>query len=581
MATTNPKKRLPSILKNNFWIDFMDSVSEELQRMKDEIQKKNLFYDVQSLTDKDELISIAKALGYTPDISLDDSLNNIKENVDSVPFRIKNKTTYLLYQYIFKTVPYPGEVFILYHEENKLIRAAISLLEMLGELGSSAQPYDEPFTYEAEENYSKFLFSELFLDTGLFLDSTIPWALDTLTSSSKTNHMAIEYVLEKVITRDGTDYLMLPDYFNYLFNAVDYTRKVTEIPHIGAQLSLIMDESGYFDAYTNESDGYSMPVLKTKAAVTDQYIPTDPATNAIRIIAGTGTQDLPSESDSSPSWPTELENQFAYYELVEVETEETSDYKIFNTMVQGNKIVGEKLGDGSDSVFSQTGSLGFPNVKPYSIRINFNASPDSYTIIDNGKGELYLEDTSDYKMGTIDYDTGEYDFATEKLEDQELEVLSQISVNSLNMSLEHENVQETTFYLRFKIGETGYIKQDDGTGGFTDTSTGISSGTLNYSDGTLDVTFQSSTEPRESDATKHGDEEGGVTCEYQFNREFDVDNGSEITVDYEVLGDFDITEAGVIDVNDNLIAYATFPPIRTNDSKYHASFQFIIKKGSF
>lgn len=579
---TNVSELLPPNLRSPFWIQFAEAVSEELQRFKTHVQEKEIFYDVSTLDDKQQLIDLARSLGYTPDLSLDDSLENIKDNVNSVTFRIQNKTTYLSYQYIFKTVPYTGQVYILYYEDNKLQRAVISLLQMLSELGTSAQPYTEPFIYQAEENYSEFLFSELFLDTGLSLDSSSrPWALDEFSSSSKTNHMAIEYSLERVITQDGEEYLMTPDYLGYLFNAVDYTRKVTEVPHIGSHLSLIMDNSGFYDSATGGDEDYSTPKLKTRAAVTDQYVNEDPASEVHRMVAGTGSQDLPSINDDNPQWPTELDNKVVDTVLVTNETEEIEDWKIINSMLPANTVTNELLGTGDNEVFESSGTLNVEGVKPYSVRIHFVSTPDEYTIIDDGQENLFIEDQEDYPVGSIDYDTGEYEFSTSKREDVELEVLSQVSTESIDLNLDHQLVTPNSFTLYFTIGETGYAKSDDGGGGFTDTSTGIIAGEIDYDSGTVSATFQDKTRAREDDATEHGNKEGGVTAEYSFTREYEVDSDSDVTIDYEVENPLPLTEAGIEDSDGNLLAYATFPPIAMDNVRYHASFQFLIRKENF
>jgi hypothetical protein len=579
---TNVKELLPPNLRNEFWTDFADSVSEELIRFKNRVKEKEILYDVSSLNNKDDLVEIAKSLGYTPDLSLDNSLQNIKENVNAVTFRIQNKSSYLSYEYIFKTIPYAGEVFILYYEDDKLQRAAINILEMLGDLGSSDQPYNEPFTYEAEENYSQYLFSTLFLDTGLRLDSSSrPWALDESTSSSKTNHIAVEYALNRIITQDGTEYLMTPDYLGYLFNGVQYTRKVTEVPHVGSQLSLIMDPSGFYDKFSDGNDSYSIPDLKLRCAVTDQYVTANSADNAYRLVAGTGTTTLPSVNDGSPTWPTELANQVVDSILVDDETDEIQDWKIVNTMLPANTITNETLGIGTGDVFSASGSFNISNIKPYSVRINFISSPFEYTIVDDGQGRLFVDGVTDYPIGSVDYEAGTYNFATEKKEDIDLEVLSEISVSNIDTNLAHTLVEPGTFFLYFKIGETGFIKQDDGGGNFVDVSTGLVSGSVDYTSGAVEAVFQSSTASREANADEHGNIDGGVTAEYQFTRQYEVDNGSTISADYEVTEPLPLTEAGLKDVDGNLLAYGTFPPISMDDVRYHASFQFLIKKSAF
>lgn len=579
---TNVSNLLPPNLRTPFWNQFAEAVGEELQRFKTQVQKKSIFYDVATLDDEQQLINIARSLGYTPDVSLDDSLESIKDDVNSVTFRIQNKTTYLSYQYIFKTVPYTGQVYILYNEDNKLQRAVISLIEMLDELGTSTQPYTEPFVYQAEENYGEFLFSALFLDMGLRLDSSSrPWALDEFSSSSKTNHMAIEYSIERVITQDGVEYLMTPDYLGYLANAVDYTRKVTEVPHIGSHLSLVMDNSGFYDSASDGSEEYSTPATKTKAAVTDQYVNAAPAKEVHRMVAGIGSQSLPSVNDGSPQWPTELANKVVDTVLVENETEETGNWKVINSMLPANTATNELLGTGSGDVFEASGTLNVDGIKPYSVKIRFISSPEEYTIIDNGQRSLFIEGQENYPVGSIDYETGEYEFSTSKREDVGLEVLSQVSTDGIDVNLNFPLILPNSLTLYFTIGETGYAKKDSGSGEFINTSTGLITGGIDYQSGTLEATFEDDTRPRKNNAKEQGNEDGGITVEYSYTQEYEVNTGTDITIDYETDDSLPLTEAGIEDADGNLLAYATFPPISMDSIRYHAGFQFLIRKENF
>ena len=86
---------------------------------------------------------------------------------------------------------------------------------------------------------------------------------------------------------------------------------------------------------------------------------------------------------------------------------------------------------------------------------------------------------------------------------------------------------------------------------------------------------------RDAEATKQGSIEGGVTCKYQFTRQYEVDSGRDIIAQYEVEDTVNITEAGIEDVDGNLLAYATFPPVSMNDSRFHLSLQWLILKDSF
>lgn len=580
------KPKLPKILRIPFWEDFVDSVTEELNSIRGKVEDKEIFFDVDRIEDRERLIEISRAFGYIPDLSLDDSLENLKENVSAITFRIRNKSNFISYKHLFKTIPYPGELFVMYNADVKLVRAGIPVVDLIDKL-ESFEDYSEPFIYPAEENYSRFLFTTLYLDMGLSLDSlSQPWSLDVFTSSAATKHIAVELALSEIITRNGDEFLMVSDKVDYLFNGVDYTRKLVEVPHVGTQLSFILDESGYYDSYSEGTDDFSIPKTKTIASVTDKYVPEDPVDEKIvKMVFGSGSRDLVSVTNGG-SYPNSLESPFSFSTLVEDEKRHVIvDYvgwKIIDSYVQANSVRGDSIATGNDEVIDMEGQLSFPNVEPFSLRIPFRSLTLDTAVVDNGQEGLFIEGMTDYSVGSINYDTGEYNFITEKREDVLMEVLSLTSQDGHFVTgLSNSRIIPGSLTLRFRIGETGFIKYDNGVGGFTDYTAGINAGTINYVDGSIDVVFISEVDARDEGATEQGNIDGGITVTYSYIREFPVNYGEIVDAEYRVEEDIPITEVGLEDDNGDLVAYATFPPIVLGDPKYHASFQFFIRTGNF
>lgn len=243
------KNLLPKLMQKDFWRDFLDVVSEELQNIKDEIAKKELFYDTRVQTDSEHLVDLAKTFGYVTDRSLhENDIDHLRRDVASIPFRIKYKSTYLSYFHIFKFTPYNGEVFLLFWNTVKLVRAydADNMINIVTHDPST------PFQFQSELNYVSFLFTALYLDFTpvLELDSTgFPWFLDQDIARVSTKHKAIEYVMDKLLQQDGdqTYYGTLNIYMQYLLTTVLYNKECTEVPHCGIQVTGIMDDSELFD----------------------------------------------------------------------------------------------------------------------------------------------------------------------------------------------------------------------------------------------------------------------------------------------------------------------------------------------
>lgn len=565
MAIRTLKNSLPLILKRDFWRDFFDSVQEELNNVRTEkIDPLLTHFEIREISDEDRLIEISKMLGYEPDVTLDDSLAYIKRDVGSIPFRIKKKTTYDAYDHIFRFIPYSGQVFIGYWTTVDLFRAYSETLI------TSIDTHDVTTPYELlpEINYAEFVEGSISLDQGYFLDDPdFTWTLDLELTRLATKHLFIEYTADDIIVEDATEYLVTNLYLNFLLNAVLYNKKCVEVPHVGVQVTALCDNSGYYDNAYGVFNDWTIDAIKLKSSVilpafTNENTPT-------RMAIGIGSQSMES-AHTGGSNPIALADQIAIKDIDSINHTYNlgfggGDWMMAYNIFQGNTLLEEIIdqGDGSDSF---SGTLGHFPVVPGSLTIEYLSTPTIYTVQDNSLGSI----EGDRAVGTINYATGEWTLSTQKDLPITGELIASGSQSSIaSHFLANQNIVAGTFKLYYQISSTDYIGTDDGAGNIT--GTGITSGTINYVTGEINISFSPSTDGGED-----------ITCDYEYTAFSTPDNLSDIVaISYQVTEDLQITEAGIFNANGNLMAYATFLPVQLNNPNFHLSMQFFIKNASF
>lgn len=284
------KKYLPSSLKNDYWIDLCDALSVELDLFREyNIDYKKFFYDIKYLFDNyldfenidtnyvlNRFLDIIKEFNSNSNRQVDSSLDFLYNEVRAIILKIKNKGTYFGYNYNFRNINKLGYVYNLYYNTFNLVKA----LDIDGAEGvlanlTAVTDYSLPFI-----GLTPYLFYSLFndtnfrLDTGLHLDEDYTlggskWYLDYNDYSQPSSHLAIEYIVNELITEDTIKYLMTPTYFEYLLGSSLYNRKVINTLHCGVQLNLLLKNSIYYDY--SSSDTYSIPDLETNCITTDYY----------------------------------------------------------------------------------------------------------------------------------------------------------------------------------------------------------------------------------------------------------------------------------------------------------------------
>jgi hypothetical protein len=261
---------LPENLSNDFWIEFLEAISDEMEFLKTEIlDPLKYFTYLRNQTDSDTLIEISQTYGFIPNRRvLSDSiyLNLIAQLVN---YKIKYKSSYVGYDFIFKAIETLGYTYNLYLFNEKLIRG-LNDTEIVSVLNDVSTDLSDPFLYFLPEFYYSESAVEIDqLDEGGTLDESggIP-TLDDSYITRPTQHLSYEYTPFELITVDSIEYMMTTNYMEYLLEESLYNKKASEIPHAGFQINSIMDLSGFFDNLSGAS--YSTPDLKIICGTTVQ-----------------------------------------------------------------------------------------------------------------------------------------------------------------------------------------------------------------------------------------------------------------------------------------------------------------------
>lgn len=203
------KTLLSPLTHDKLWSQFLESMSYEISNMRDSYSSIKNTWDI-NVNDKDNLIRIANSFGYEPNLVLDNTLFMTRKEIESIPYRIRKKTTYSGYMFNFQQNGIFGDVFNYYFNSHKLVKAI---------------DYNKTIQILSESNhYSPFMgivpiknFSST-MDSGyIILDYISPsgeympldnygvptfsldqkmnpvWKLDQIYIKIPTNHLGIEY----------------------------------------------------------------------------------------------------------------------------------------------------------------------------------------------------------------------------------------------------------------------------------------------------------------------------------------------------------------------------------------------------
>jgi len=596
----NTLSRLAPSLKAPLWIAFVKALEEEMMNISSKIEEKKTTFDI-SLMTYDQLMDISQTLGIPFNATVDSSIDFLRREVESIPFKILYKDTSILYESFYKALQRRGQVYSYYYRATSeaIVRNAKDLF-----FEFSGQKVTEPILHLSERNFTGEITKALKIDTGVFLDAgSDTWNLDTIDSSLTTNHIAVELFLNELITKNRInpltreeeelkEFLGTWDYFDYLQVNTDFSRRVIQVPHIGGQLSVLADSSGIVNPFDTT---YSCPKIKLKVCTDPEVL--DSLTSLLNIAYiefGIGSQDNLPTKEGTGSFPDKLFKRVSRRTLLFDEKYSTEDWFGVVGEYRAQEITNfglhDKTGYLLDSIAgagevngknnSFTGQLPFAPIKPKNVNITMTHLTESFVIQDDGKGVLYGKSAK----GTINYLTGEYSFSTTfdysetvfldpvDYDDKKYDVILDIDPPFTPMDSTEPiicSIVPNKVKLVYNIGKRRFISYDDGNGNFTGSH--ILSASIDYLTGVFQMEFDQPMTEGEK-----------VELSYSRNRNYTPSVDTLIEADFYFTDSaIEITEVGLYTENKELLAYATFPPIEFINGRHHLSFGFGIKKTPF
>jgi len=560
-AIIDLKNYVPSIIKSQpLWNDFLDVVSDELDLMRVEIEKKEKLLNIELYTDIEELLALGRSLGYSANLLLMDELSTedqllfVQQEISSIVFKIKSKATYAYYNYLFKLIPRLGTVFILFSDYLLLARA-IDYDTTFTNLAT--HDWSLPFTGVKSilhyDDYNDVAVS-LDADPSFDLDSEKVWYLDQDIITTPTQHLALEYIIDSLVQNEESENCLLTDkHLKYLTTGVNYGRKATNTPHIGFNLSFLMNKDGDFAHYSSDAN-YSIPLLETACAVTNNFdfIGTSIAENFNYIAVGTGTNTFGGDINN-------LDNEVYRHRLSTNQIKEDT-YWIGSGIYPYNSISNEVLAVGDDSFIELSNTLNYNNLATGTLNINYYSFPNYYVITSDKKGNLI----GDAATGNIDFKTGDYNIIFSKDFYVLKEEVSIGGVSSINHTASNTNLKPSSIGLNYTISGTRYdMILDNGSGEFI--SIGIASSSIDYALGIISVTFTGTTDVEE------------IYISYYHTKSSKPTSGINVEAKYKVQSGLEITEAALLNVDGLVTAYATFPKSEVDGIFNHMSMQFFVE----
>lgn len=197
------KNLISPLTTDKLWSQFLEAYSQEFILIHNKFSEIKNTWNIE-FKDKDNLIRLAETFGYTPNLTINNSIESIKKEVESVPYRIREKSTYDGYKFIFKQNNYNGEIFSYISDKYKLVKS-VDYISTLNNILNSYKylPFNGVIPTH-NENYvdnNNMMLDYIVEEDGnekvyYYLDQIINpsyWKLDTSYSKIPTKHIGIEY----------------------------------------------------------------------------------------------------------------------------------------------------------------------------------------------------------------------------------------------------------------------------------------------------------------------------------------------------------------------------------------------------
>jgi hypothetical protein len=582
-------KRIPPTIRGTVYEAMLQAVSEELAIWRAGIgEVKTSFYDIDR-ANRDRLIALANELGVPFIAMVKNDLDWLREEVRAIPFKIFYKGTITLYTAFIAAVDRLGEISAYIYRKDlggilKSMRSPFSEEE--------STPQNKPFRRRAKGDFSGVIKAWFLLDDEYNLDAGESlWRLDTSSSEISTNHIGVDYWIDRIIQRErmeGTrsileEFLMTKEYLDYMDISMEFGRRTKEVPHIGSQLSVQTDLTGLFNSFDPSMD-YSVPDLKLKIAARPDLLNHAPSSYDIEYAEfGVSSHEIASVQNPDVPFPIDLKYRVAKIPILFQGHYGNDKYigvesEYLGQAIQEIKLLsGSQWFDGANKSFDFT--LSIAPVQRGNMVFEFILPEDMgslvYQVEDDKRGGLL----SSYGKGTIDYETGqgtlttdfEYDTYELITEQPDGEIDRKRFVQELVLGT-RVALTPGSIKLSFMIGEgvnqRMYLVQDDGDGHFIHPK--ILNGEIDYSTRIIDITFEESLVAPSIKPFK---------CGYSYRVNYALPEGTELWISYYFTRQtIAITEAGFRSRDGTLVIYATFPPIEFSSNKYHCNFLAVVRR---
>lgn len=237
------------------------------------------------------------------------------------------------------------------------------------------------------------------------------------------------------------------------------------------------------------------------------------------------------------------------------------DWEVGVGTIPANSINEEIIEIGDDSTYIFNGTLNHINLSPGYLDFSYYSFPNYHTATANKKGEIIGTNAS----GSINFETGVYELITRRSYLIGKEQISASELTIIDYTSTNPNIVPGECTLYYIMGSTLIDVTDDGIGAFTHAT--ISSGTINYITGKIDITFTSETDVGEE-----------IYIVYNYYKWSIPTLDTNITVEYKLLDNLEITEVALL--NDDSIAtvYANIPKTEYASIVNHTGFQFFVEQ---
>jgi len=566
------EKRIPPVLKGTIYQTFLEAIAEEISLFRDQMyQQKTSFYDPEKM-EKERLIQISENFGVPFSTVVRDDLDFLRQEVNNIGFKLFYKGTPTLYKSFFLSIDRIGQMFIYTYSS-----ASNYLQRSMKDPCDSAASTDKnlPFLFKSKNDFSGVVKDFLTLDSGFILDDSPAFKLDTSNSKISSNHIGLEYFIDRIIRKNNKDYLMTDEYLLFLSENINWGRRCKEVPHIGSQLSIQTDLSGKINFLFPDQE-FSVPSLKTNVVASPNlldYISSQYDITEARF--GIGSKILPSVQNPDIPFPTDLESTVAVMSVNSSDTYENESYVGATGEYIGQEIRQLKIKDdfsGSETHFNFTLPLAPIRKGNVCLSIKQHGLADPLYVLDDKKGIF----KSNKMLGSIDYETGNCTLDTDFEYDTSYVVSDAFSEEDPGLWAYVVDKDETdltpgSVKITFTMGEGSskktYTVADDGEGHFQSSPVIVAS-EINYESGEIQIRF-----------TQTLSKDSSIENKYSYHVSWKPEAEDILYASYFfVLNSIEITELGFFNTKGDLLVYATFPPLQFSSTEFHCNFTILVDK---